>query len=142
MYMYVLCTGLLTSLCNTNTLPHPFNIFFMYMYMYVSNSCSYTGTGLASFPGHKNERPGTHCMRMRSIPQNLGNPVILVNYCSFLQLENETSLDARLPSILTNVKIEGGRGYRPGSKPLYVTQRQQTFMAFVYLLHVCFRIPI
>ena len=86
---------------------------------------------LASFPGRKNERPGTHCMRMRSIPQNLENPVISVNYCSFSRLENETSLDARLPSILTNVKIEGGRGYRPGSKPLCATQRQQTFMAFV-----------
>ena len=83
---------------------------------------------LASFPGRKNERPGTHCMRMRSIPQNLGNPVILVNYCSFSRLENEASLDARLPSILTKVKMEGGQGYRPGSKPLYVTQRQQTFM--------------
>ena len=94
---------------------------------------------LASFPGRKNERPGTHCMRMRSIPQNLGNPV---NYCSFSRLKNEASLDARLPSILTNVKIEGGRGDRPGSKPPYVTQRQQTFMAFVYLLRVCFRIPI
>ena len=69
------------------------------------------------------------------VPQNLGNPVISVNYCSFLRLENETSLDARLPSILTNVKIEGGRGYRPGSKPLYATHRQQTFMAFVYLLY-------
>ena len=96
---------------------------------------------IASFPGRKNERPGTPCMRMRSIPQNLGNPIISVNYCSFSRLENEASLDARLPSILTNAKIEGGRGYRPGSKPLYVTQRQQTFMAFVYLLRVCFRIP-
>ena len=63
---------------------------------------------LASFPGRKNERPGTHCMRMRSIPQNLGNPVISVNYCSFSRLENEASLDARLPWILTNAKIEGG----------------------------------
>ena len=71
-----------------------------------------------------------------------GIPVISVKYCSFSRLENETSLDARLPLILTNVKIEGGRGYRPGSKPLYATQRQQTFMAFVYLLRVCFRIPI
>ena len=71
-----------------------------------------------------------------------GIPVISVKYCSFSRLENETSLDARLPSILTNVKIEGGRGYRPGSKPLYATQRQQTFMAFVHLLRICFRIPI
>ena len=55
---------------------------------------------LASFPGLKNERPGTHCMRMRSIPQNLGNPVISVNYCSLSRLENEASLDARLPSML------------------------------------------
>ena len=92
--------------------------------------------GVASVPGRKNERPGTHCMRMRSIPQNLGNLVISVNYCSFLWLENEASLDARLPSILTNVKIKGGRGYRPGSKLLYMTQKQQT--AFV----VCFHIPI
>ena len=66
----------------------------------------YSCEGIASFPGRKNERPGTHCMRMCSIPQNLGNPVISVNYCSFSRLENETSLDARLPSILTNVKIE------------------------------------
>ena len=63
---------------------------------------------LASFPGRKNERPGTHCMCMRSIPQNLGNPVTLVNYCSFSRLKNEASLDARLLSILTNTKIEGG----------------------------------
>ena len=97
---------------------------------------------LTSFPGRKNERPGTHCMRMRSIPQNLGTPVISVNYSSFSRLENEASLDARLPSMLTKVKVEGGQGYRPGSKPLYVTQRQQTFMAFVYLLRICFRIPI
>ena len=46
----------------------------------------------------------------------LGNPVVSVNYCSFSRPENEASLDARL---LANVNIEGGRGYRPGSRPFY-----------------------
>ena len=93
---------------------------------------------VASSPGRKNEQPGTHCMRMRSIPQNLGNPVISVNYCSFSRLENETSFDARLPSILTNVKIEGGRGYRPGSKPLYVTQETTNLLwpSYTYSTYV------
>ena len=71
-------------------------------------------------------------MRMRSIPQNLSN------YCLLLWPENEASLDARL---LTNVNIEGGRGYRPGLRPFYVaieTQGLQTLMVFVhvYLLRV------
>ena len=57
---------------------------------------------VASFPGRKNERPGTHCMHMRSIPQNLGNPVISVNYCSFSRLENETSLVMKEVVILIN----------------------------------------
>jgi len=64
---------------------------------------------IASFPGCK-KTSGlvlTVCalMRIRSIPPNLGNPVISVNYCSFSRPENEASLDARL---LTNVNIKGG----------------------------------
>ena len=54
-------------------------------------------------------------MHMCSIPQNLGNPVISVNYRSFLGPENKASLDARL------LTIEGGRGYGPGSRPFYAT---------------------
>ena len=61
-------------------------------------------------------------MRLRSIPHNLGNPVISVNCCSLSRPENEASLDARL---LTNVNIEGGRGYRPGSWPLYAAIETQ-----------------
>ena len=73
------------------------------------------GGDIASFPGRKKisglqKISGlvlTVCtlMRMHSILQNLGNPVISVNHCSFLRPENEASLDARL---LTNVNIEGG----------------------------------
>ena len=61
-------------------------------------------------------------IRMRSIPPNLENPVISLNCFSLSRPENEASLDARL---LTNVNIEGGRGYRPGSWPFYAAIETQ-----------------
>ena len=57
------------------------------------------GVSIASFPGRKkmNGLVLTACvlMHMPSFPQNLGNPVISVNYRKFTQPENEASLDAR-----------------------------------------------
>ena len=66
-------------------------------------------------------------MRISSIPPSLGNPVILINYCSFSRTENEASLDATL---LTNLNIEGGRGYRPGSRPFYAAIKIQRLASF------------
>ena len=49
-------------------------------------------------------------MHMRSIPPNLGNPVISVNCGSFSQSENEASLDARLLTLRVAEAIGQARG--------------------------------
>ena len=61
----------------------------------------------------KNEWPGAHCMCFNAhalYSPNLGNPVISVNCGSFLQPENEASLDARLLTLRVAEAIGQARG--------------------------------